>query len=211
MTAEALWGKRTELRFAQRRVAIEKSDLGDWEEATLVDEGNFLSDLVEKFGSLWKRQTTAASSSPGDVSVANGQGAANNLTGSVTTNSSGAAGNNTSGTVPGLIGNEGNPNSRFINCSDLSTGRANKCWEELNLTQYVRDWLKNSVCAAGEGFASCYLRQNKLYAHDCSHISVSSCPAPESDALSEDPRAFYVAYNIYCELNLLRYAPNEML
>ena len=84
-----------------------------------------------------------------------------------------------------------------VNCSNIATGRAEKCWQELDLTNYVGNWISNSVCVAGEGFASCYLRQNGFPALDCSTISVSSCPAPQILNETVDPRVFYVVYNIY--------------
>ena len=199
-STEAFWNKFIERRLVERKLQIERSTIGDWEEATLVEvDAPGPSKRDEPKWWFWKRQTGSTSGGnagqPGGVPVATP--GKQNLTGGPTTNTSGAAGNNTSGTTPGLIGNGDNPNERFVNCSDITTGRANKCWFDLNLTQYVNDWLDNAICVPGEGFASCFLRQNGFPGLDCSQISVSACPAPQSDSIITDPRRFYVAYNIY--------------
>ena len=121
----------------------------------------------------------------------------NGLTNTTTPENSGPAGNNTNNTVPGHFTNPGNPNGEYVNCSDITTGLDNKCWTELNLSQYVQQWSNNAICLPGEGFSSCFLRQNGFPSLDCSVISTSGCPAPESDLVDQDPRKFYVVYNIY--------------
>lgn len=108
----------------------------------------------------------------------------------------------TNGTIPSYVGNPENPNADQVNCSDLVTGRANDCWVKLNLTQYVKDWIKTHQCYSGEGFSTCYLRQSGFPGLDCSRISVSSCVAPQSDSIVLDPPKFYIAYNIYGALSL---------
>ena len=186
-----------ERRLTERRLTIETSGSGDWEEATLVEDERVTeheSGIVQWLWNKWKRAT---STQPGAGGVPITNVPSQNLTGGPTTNTSGAAGNNTSGSVTGLIGTTDAPGQQYVNCSDITTGRANRCWAELNLTAYVNDWLSKAVCAAGEGFASCFLRQNGFPGLDCTHISGSACPAPQSDRILDDPKRFYVAYNIY--------------
>ena len=84
-----------------------------------------------------------------------------------------------------------------INCSDVTTGRSNKCWAELNLTDYVNNWVKNADCDQGEGFSDCFLRQYGLSNLNCSALVAGQCPAPQSPTLINDSKVFYVAYNIY--------------
>ena len=106
------------------------------------------------------------------------------------------------GLTPGLIGNLNNPNEDKVNCSDPVTGRSNDCWHQLKLSQYVNDWVDTHECYKGEGFATCYLRQNGFTTLDCSGIALDACPPPQDPQLVLDPQKFYVAYNIYCEYNL---------
>ena len=156
--------------------------------------GSVVRDLSIRWP-FWKRQSTS-----GVVPAQPHQ--TNGLTNSTTAGTSGAAGNNPNGTVPGFIPNTaGGTNSQYVNCSDVTTGRANKCWAELNLTQYVQDWRSSAVCFQGEGFSSCYLRQNGFPGLDCHTISGAACTAPQSDAAIDDPKRFYVAYNIYGQSN----------
>ena len=105
--------------------------------------------------------------------------------------------NTSSGDVPFVVGPGTNPNDELVNCLDVSTGRSNRCWAQLNLTGYVKDWLNNHHCYEGEGFSTCYLRQNNFVERDCSAVSLSSCTSTSYDQAGSDPRKFYVAYNIY--------------
>ena len=105
--------------------------------------------------------------------------------------------NATSGSSPGYVGNSNGLASNLVNCSDVTSGRSNTCWAQLNLTGYVKDWTNSNVCYPGEGFSTCFLRKNGFPGLDCSGISVSSCVAPQSDAVNSDAKKFYVAYNIY--------------
>ena len=109
----------------------------------------------------------------------------------------------TSGTSsePGLVANSPATN-QGVNCSDLRTGRDNKCWEELQLTQWVEDWVDGHICYADEAFASCFLRIEGFPGLDCTGIKISACTAPQGDNLMHEPEVFYVAYNIYGEPNL---------
>ncbi len=144
------------------------------------------------------RATPAASSSGtqnANISVAPPQ--TQNTLNTSNLNTSNSNTNTVNGVAPGLIGNTGSVNYQQINCSDVTTGRSNKCWNILGLTEYVQTWQKSSSCYEGEGFSGCFLRQNGFPSLDCHAISVSACPAPQSDIVNQDPRTFYVAYNIY--------------
>ncbi|KAL8713776.1 MAG: hypothetical protein Q9220_002303 [cf. Caloplaca sp. 1 TL-2023] len=83
-----------------------------------------------------------------------------------------------------------------VNCSDLSTGRDNKCWEELQLTTWVSNWIVGNTCYENEGFSSCFLRKVGYPELDCTGIKLSTCTPPSAKD-NMDTRVFYVAYNIY--------------
>ncbi|KAL8688809.1 MAG: hypothetical protein Q9218_005374 [Villophora microphyllina] len=101
----------------------------------------------------------------------------------------------TNGTEPGFIPHLSVTNEQ-VNCSDLSTGRDNKCWNELLLTTWVENWIVGHTCYQDEGFSSCFMRQVGYPELDCTGIKLSTCtPPPVKDGM--DTRVFYVAYNIY--------------
>ena len=116
---------------------------------------------------------------------------------------------------PGVITNPGaTPISEEVNCSDPTTGRDNKCWEQLKLTEWVENWVDNNRCYQGEAFASCFLRKEGFPGLDCTGIKIDACTAPQGDNVLKEPEVFYVAYNIYgkyCHLSgLSRHAPNDI-
>ena len=99
---------------------------------------------------------------------------------------------------PGVITNPGaTPISEEVNCSDPTTGRDNKCWEELKLTEWVENWVDNNRCYKGEAFASCFLRKEGFPGLDCTGIKIDACTAPQGENVLKEPEVFYVAYNIY--------------
>lgn len=99
---------------------------------------------------------------------------------------------------PGVITNSGTtPITDEVNCTDVSTGRDNKCWTELKLTQWVEDWVDTNACYTGEAFASCFLRKEGFPGLDCTGIKIDACTSPQGDSLLQEPEVFYVAYNIY--------------
>ena len=105
------------------------------------------------------------------------------------------AGNGTSN-APGMVTNAAAVNSE-VNCTDLTTGRDNKCWGELDLTRWLEDWVDQNTCFADEPFASCFLRKEGFPGLDCTGIKISACTSPQGDDLMRKPEIFYVAYNIY--------------
>ena len=114
-----------------------------------------------------------------------------------TQNVTSTAGANETTHEPGVISNS-NYTDPAVNCSDLHTGRDNKCWEELNLTDYVKDWTSKTQCRQNEGFSTCFLRWAGFYGLDCAGIKIAACTSPQGST-AIDPKIFYVAYNIYGE------------
>ncbi|KAL9008839.1 MAG: hypothetical protein Q9173_006080 [Seirophora scorigena] len=95
------------------------------------------------------------------------------------------------GVIPNL-----NITPEEVDCSDLSTGRDNKCWQELQLTAWVSDWIAANTCYQNEAFSSCFLRKAGYPELDCTGIKLDTCTPPSVKA-GMDPRVFYVAYNFY--------------
>ena len=106
---------------------------------------------------------------------------------------------------PGYVQNPGQdlPDD-LVNCRDLKTGRSNKCWNELHLTDWVTNWMNENPCYQDEAFASCFLRLEGFYGLDCTGIKVSSCTSPQGIIVGTAPEVFYVAYNIYGTSNNVR-------
>ncbi len=100
---------------------------------------------------------------------------------------------------PGMITNSPATDDA-VDCRNLTTGRDNKCWDELKLTMWVEDWVDTNKCHADEPFASCFLRKEGFPGLDCTGIKISACTAPQGDNLLKQPEVFYVAYNIYGKL-----------
>ena len=92
-----------------------------------------------------------------------------------------------------------------VDCHNLTTGRDNKCWHELQLTTWVKEWIDEHTCYEGEGFSSCFLRQVGWPELDCTGIKIPACTPPPLQE-DQDPRVWYVAYNIYGRASILRMA-----
>ena len=82
-------------------------------------------------------------------------------------------------------------------CNNITTGRDNRCWAQLNLTQWVQEWLEENTCHPNEPFASCFLRLEGFPGLDCTGIKINACTSPQGDNMLKKPQVFYVAYNIY--------------
>lgn len=119
--------------------------------------------------------------------------------GQQTQNATGTAGEgNGTDPDPGVITNPGEtPTSDEVNCTDVTTGRDNKCWKELGLTQWVEEWVDTRPCYSGEAFSSCFLRKEGFPGLDCTGIKIDTCTSPQGDNVLKKPEVFYVAYNIY--------------
>lgn len=96
---------------------------------------------------------------------------------------------------PGVIPNLSTTRDE-VNCSDLSTGRDNKCWQELQLTTWLENWIVGNTCYQDESFASCFLRKVGYPELDCTGIKLDTCTPPPMKP-DMDPRIFYVAFNFY--------------
>ena len=112
------------------------------------------------------------------------------------TNTSGA-GNGTDSSPGDFTNSSPAVLSDGIDCDNITTGRDNKCWAQLNLTQWVQEWLEDNTCHPNEPFASCFLRLEGFPGLDCTGIKISACTPPQGDNMLKKPQVFYVAYNIY--------------
>ncbi|KAL9610928.1 MAG: hypothetical protein Q9167_004406 [Letrouitia subvulpina] len=102
------------------------------------------------------------------------------------------------GPAPGFIPPEVNPDEDQVDCHDTATGPAKKCWDELNLTSWVQDWLDSHYCHEHEGFSDCFLRQNGFQGMDCSGVKLDTCTVPQNEEVaSKHPEQWYVAYTIF--------------
>ena len=117
--------------------------------------------------------------------------------------STSGAGNGTDSSPEGILKDSPVDLSDGIDCNNITTGRDNKCWVQLNLTQWVQEWLEDNTCHPNEPFASCFLRLEGFPGLDCTGIKISACTAPQGDNLLKKPQVFYVAYNIYGTFFLL--------
>lgn len=117
-------------------------------------------------------------------------------TGEQTQNITSAAGVNDTHIQSGVITND-NTTYPASDCRNLRTGRDNKCWEELRLTDWVRNWIATHQCYPEEPFARCFMRLEEFYALDCTGIKLDACTPPQGEGLGVKIEVFYVAYNIY--------------
>lgn len=77
------------------------------------------------------------------------------------------------------------------NCSSIREP-SNECFSSVDLGSYVQGWLQNNTCQAGEGFSTCYFRQNGLSGSDCSKTSDNTCRSSSAP----DGSSVQVAYTI---------------
>ena len=111
--------------------------------------------------------------------------------------STSGAGNGTDPSTGVITNSSSTVLSDGIDCNNITTGRDNKCWAQLDLTKWIQEWLEDNTCHANEPFASCFLRLEGFPGLDCTGIKVSACTSPQGDNMLKKPRVFYVAYNIY--------------
>lgn len=152
------------------------------------------ADLALKDSSPQRKRQPATSQEQGSINSVS-------TLGQQTQNASSTAGEgNGTNPDPGVITNPAaTPISEEVNCTDLTTGRDNKCWGELKLTQWVEDWVDTNACYKGEAFASCFLRKEGFPGLDCTGIKIDTCTSPQGENVLKQPEVFYVAYNIYCK------------
>ena len=177
-------------RFYNEEPPVFERDMGE----ELVEEQSAAEGPKSRI--IRRQGTTGTVQVPGQVvgGLPNTGGQTQNVTSVPAQNGST---NTTTGVQPGLLGNQGNPDNEKVDCTQPQTGRSNDCWAQLGLSQYVIEWVNTHECYKGEGFSTCYLRQNGFPTLDCSGIAISSCPPPQDDSLTLDPQKFYVAYNIH--------------
>ena len=162
-----------------------------------VTAGLALSDLDLEDGGLIERQAgdDSGNSAGNAAGIASQPTQTQNTTG--TEGSTGGTGNGTTANSPGFISQPGIVYDDEVVCTNLSTGRANKCWDELQLSQWVMNWTNENKCHEAEGFSTCFLRLNGFWGLDCSQIAPNACVPPQDPFLGTKPEVFYVAYNIY--------------
>lgn len=154
-------------------------------------------DLGVESGNLIERQSgDDAGDSVGNAAGIGGQASQTQNT-TATDGSTGGTGNGTTANSPGFISQPGDLNDDQVVCTNLTTGRANKCWNELKLTQWVINWANDNKCYESEGFSTCFLRLNGFWGTDCSQVAPNACVPPQNPILATEPEVFYVAYNIY--------------
>ena len=164
---------------------------------TIVLAESLFEDLGDENGGLIERQAgDAAGNSMGNAAGVISQRPQTQNTTS-TEGSTGGTGNGTTANSPGFISQPGDVWNDEVDCRNLTTGRANKCWEELKLTQWVMNWVNENKCYESEGFSTCFLRLNGFWGIDCSQIAPNACVPPQDPNLIRKPEVFYVAYNIY--------------
>ncbi|KAI9849737.1 MAG: hypothetical protein M1838_006273 [Thelocarpon superellum] len=84
-----------------------------------------------------------------------------------------------------------------VNCLDPQTGLDGACWDILNLTDYVNEWViaqGPKWCAGGQPFATCFQRSLNVVGQDCTGIKQTTCTPPTNIYSAQD---YYVLYNIY--------------
>ena len=165
----------------------------------IVTAETFFSDSDIEYGDLVERQSgDAAGNSAGNAAGLSSQPSQTQNT-TTTAGSTGGTGNGTTANSPGFISQPGVGYDDEVVCTNLTTGRANKCWDDLNLTKWVITWANDNThkCYQDEGFSSCFLRINGFWGLDCSQIAPNACVPPQNANLATQPEVFYVAYNIY--------------
>ena len=161
-------------------------------EAGFVALPRQLTDFSLKDSTSLRRRQPATVQEQGDINAVS-------TPGQQTQNTTSTAGEgNGTDPDPGVITNSvATPISDEVNCTDVTTGRDNKCWGQLKLTEWVEDWVDTNTCYTDEAFASCFLRKEGFPGLDCTGIKIDTCTSPQGDTVLTEPAVFYVAYNIY--------------
>ena len=94
-----------------------------------------------------------------------------------------------------------NARQQQINCKDPSTGLDSSCWNNLQLTSWLKNWNQTTTCNKGEIWTNCFIRlANKNPGTDCSVIGGNGCGPPSNNlpvSPSIEPQVYYVLYNIF--------------
>ncbi|KAH9843461.1 hypothetical protein Tdes44962_MAKER07358 [Teratosphaeria destructans] len=89
-----------------------------------------------------------------------------------------------------------------MDCSPSShDGLQMECWDYLNMTGYIREWVAENGTEAGvadKGFAQAYLSWSGYTGQTCNLITSETCTSPETkDTEYMNHQQFYVLWNIY--------------
>lgn len=89
-------------------------------------------------------------------------------------------------------------------CQDFGTHQFQACWEVLNVTGFITDWVayNQEVCNTKTmGFADCFLNLETKAGVNCSDFTaLSQCPTPNARDFSgrkHGAQIYYVAFNIW--------------
>ncbi|KAI9825068.1 MAG: hypothetical protein M1832_001387 [Thelocarpon impressellum] len=83
------------------------------------------------------------------------------------------------------------------NCKNPKTGLDRACWDILNLSAYVENWMRTTgaeLCTGDISFATCFQQSLNVVGQDCTGIRHTTCTPPTN---SYSPEDYYVLYNIY--------------
>lgn len=89
-------------------------------------------------------------------------------------------------------------------CHNIAAHQYQVCWEVLNVTGYIRDWVafnQNKCDDEGMGFADCFLYIEVGDGANCSSFTArSQCPSPDTRDFTgrhSGAQRYYVAFNIW--------------
>ncbi|KAF2772512.1 hypothetical protein EJ03DRAFT_186636 [Teratosphaeria nubilosa] len=88
-----------------------------------------------------------------------------------------------------------------LDCSPGSKdGLQSECWEFLNMTGYLQEWVAVNGSGAGiekDGFAQAYLKWSGQNTLTCNLITSDTCTQPLSTATYQSHQQFYALWNIF--------------
>lgn len=99
------------------------------------------------------------------------------------------------------------PPIKTLNCSDPKTGTGSRCWDELNVANYLMLWKAKNVpnsCKEGEAWSICFDRlATTNHKQDCTQINSTECEPFDSEGHYLSPQWYYVAFNTWCQYKYL--------
>ncbi|KAL8677405.1 MAG: hypothetical protein Q9186_006160 [Xanthomendoza sp. 1 TL-2023] len=89
---------------------------------------------------------------------------------------------------------------KALNCKDPKTGVAQKCWNELHVDQYMKNWHKLNfpkTCKKGDDFSTCFgrLAVSGNDPQNCTSLASRNCKKLDPTDHYLAPEWFYGAYN----------------
>ena len=118
------------------------------------------------------------------------------IPGQQTQNHTDASGANTTTIEAGVIPPD-NTTLPQTDCRTLRSGLDNKCWEELQLSTWITNWVATHSCYSNEPFSRCFLRTEGWPMLDCTGLKLVACVPPQIDLQGVTAEAYYVAWNIF--------------